>query len=39
MFLGEHFDGRETKELLDIYFKLTKEKNQNTDDRARKIKM
>jgi hypothetical protein len=25
--------------LLDIYFKLTKEKNQNTDDRARKIKM
>ena len=39
MFLWENFYEHEVRQLLEIYFKLTKEKNQKIDDRARRIKM
>lgn len=39
MFLWEHFDEHDLQQLLDIYFKLSKDTNQNIWDRVRRIKM
>lgn len=39
MFFWENFDEKDTRQLLEIYFKLTKDKTQKIDDRTRRIKM
>lgn len=39
MFLSENFDEYELKQIFDIYFKLTKEKNRKIDDQIRRNKM
>ncbi|MDD3262710.1 MAG: hypothetical protein PHR61_02585 [Candidatus Absconditabacteria bacterium] len=39
MFIGENFDEIETKQILELYFKLNKEKGQDSEGRSKRIKM